>query len=97
MLLLWKNEPHKSHMFQNKNRLHFQIFKWLMEMTRNQQEAYKRRNQTRIDQHNKNHGETQIQKRLPRKQKIIYSNIWKSRGMNIYRSKEPYPATTTPP
>ena len=25
------------------------IFKWLMEMTRNQQEAYKRRNQTRIN------------------------------------------------
>ena len=49
------------------------------------------------DQLNKNHGETQIQKRLPRKQKIIYSNIWKSRGRNIYRPKKPYPATATPP
>ena len=49
------------------------------------------------DQHNKHHGETQIQKRLPRKQKIIYSNIWKSIGRNINRSKKSYPATTTPP
>ena len=48
------------------------------------------------NQHNQHHGETQIQKRLPRKQKIIYGNIWKSRGRNIYRSKKPYPATTTP-
>ena len=49
------------------------------------------------DQHNKHHGETQIQKRLPRKQKIIYSDILKSRGRNIYMSKKPYLATITPP
>ena len=62
MLLLWKNGPHKSHMFQNENRLHFQMVNG---------DDQKSTRSLQKKKPNKDRGETRILKRLPIKQKII--------------------------
>jgi len=58
------------------------IFKWLMEMARNQQEAFKRRNQTRFNIINITE-KLGYKKEFQKKQKNIYGTLWKSRGRNI--------------